>query len=85
MTDDILTYEEHQRFIKSEIDKCNSEINHGELIKDEVKLYSTRQPDMFGFFDDCVVELFKYIDKRNAYLRTEVGRLKKMWDGELRE
>ena len=80
---DILTYEEHQRFIKSEIDRCYSEINQGELIKDELELYSTRQPDSCAFFSECVMDLFKYIEQRNTYLCSEVKRLKKMWDEEV--
>lgn len=82
MTKDILTYEEHQRFIKSEIDKYNSEINQGEFIKDELKLYSTRQPDSCAFFSECVTNLFKYIEQRNMYLRIKVERLKKMLEEE---
>lgn len=85
MTDDVLTYEEHQRFIKSFIDKYNSEINQGEHIKDELKSYSLNQPDMCDFVDVHIVELYKYIDRRNEYLRSEVERLRKMWDGGLRE
>lgn len=82
MTEDILTYEDHQRFIKSEIDRCNSEINQGNLIRDEVKLYSLRQLDSAAFFNERAADLFKYIEQRNMYLRLEVKRLKKMWDGE---
>lgn len=85
MTEDIVDYEEHQRFIKSFIDKYNSEINQGELIMDEVRLYSTRQPDSSAFFAECAKDLFKYIEQRNMYLRVEVKRLRKMWDGKLRE
>lgn len=82
MTEDIMTYEEHQRFIKSEIDRCKSEINQGNLIRDEVRLYSIRQPDSAAFFSECATDLFKYIEQRNMYLRLEVERLKKMWDKE---
>ena len=85
MTGDILTYEEHQRFIKSKIDKYNHEINQGKHIKNEIKSYSTRQPDSCTFFSVCAKDLFKYIDGRNAYLRMEVERLKKMRDEEAEE
>lgn len=82
MTEDILTHEEHQRFIKSKIDEYNHEINQGKHIKNELKSYSIRQPDSCMFFNECAKDLFEYINKRNAYLRMEVERLKKMLDEE---